>query len=361
MENMLESVQDTILQEDLEAIANGNLPFEKLENKSFLVTGATGLVGSMLVKALACCNRKKNLGMTILPMVRNEEKAKTVFGDLLARKDIELVKADIMQPISLEKKVDYIVHCASVTTSKIFVTQPVETIKTSIDGTTNLLNLAKDCGVESMVYISSMEAFGITDPALKEVKEDDLGYIDVMNVRSCYSEGKRMCELLCASYKHEYEVPVKVARLAQTFGAGVSKDEGRVFAQFAKSALGKKDIVLHTKGESTGNYCYTADAVLGILTVLLKGNDGEVYTIANPNTTIQIKDMAKMVADTIGNGDVKVVFDIPEDQLTYGYAPDVAMHLNADKLKGLGWEPRYDLPDMYKRLVDSFIAQGLEV
>ena len=89
---------------------------------------------------------------------------------------------------------------------------------------------------------------------------------------------------------------------AQTFGAGVSKDEGRVFAQFAKSAMGKTDIVLHTKGESTGNYCYTADAVMGILTVLLKGNDGEVYTIANPETTSKIKDMAQMVADTIGQG-----------------------------------------------------------
>lgn len=355
---MAESI-DRVQQEDLEAIADGNLPFDEMKNKAVLVTGATGLVGSMIVKALACCNRKLGLGMTILPLVRSQEKAKTILGDLVGREDILLVTGDILEPISVEHSVDYMIHGASVTASKTFVTKPVETISTAIDGTKHLLQLAREKKVKSMVYISSMEAFGITDPELSSVKEEDLGYIDVMNVRSCYSESKRMCELMCACYAHEYDLPVKVARLAQTFGAGVSKDEGRVFAQFAKSALAGEDIVLHTKGESTGNYCYTADAVAGILTILLKGNSGEVYTVANPSTTIRIKDMAQMVADRLADGKIKVVFDIPEDALTYGYAPDVAMHLNSDKLQALGWKPVYDLPEMYERLVASFQEQGL--
>ncbi len=357
---VLESKNDKLLQEDLEDIAyNRGIDFHQLRGSSVLVTGATGLVGSMLVKALACCNRVHNLGMTILPMVRNEKKAQAVFGDMIDRADISLVKADILSPITVDGDVDYIIHGASVTTSKTFVTEPVETIRVAIDGTENLLKLAREKRVKSMVYISSMEAFGITNPSLESVKEEDLGYIDVMNVRSSYSEGKRICELLCAAYAHEYHVPVRVARLAQTFGAGVSKEEGRVFAQFAKSAMVGEDIVLHTKGESTGNYCYTADAVAGLITILLKGDTGEVYTVANPATTIQIKDMAKMVADTLSNGKTKVVFDIPEDALTYGYAPDVAMHLNSDKLQGLGWKPRYNLPQMYERLVASFREQGL--
>jgi nucleoside-diphosphate-sugar epimerase len=354
-----ESPLDQVLQEDLDTIASADLPWELLKGSHILVTGATGLVGSMAVKALACCNRKRNLGMTILPMIRNAEKAKKVFGELAERGDIRFLEGDILKPIQTEEPVDYIIHGASVTASKTFVTQPVETISTAVTGTERLLVLAREKKVKSMVYISSMEAFGITNPALDSVREEDLGYIDVMNVRSCYSESKRMCEVLCASYAHEYQVPVKVARLAQTFGAGVSKEEGRVFAQFAKSALAGEDIVLHTKGESTGNYCYTMDAVLGLLTILLKGNSGEVYTVANPATTIQIKDMAQMVCDTLGEGKIKVIFDIPEDALTYGYAPDVAMHLNSDKLQSLGWKPVYDLPQMYGRLAASFREQGL--
>lgn len=356
---IIESSKDAVLQEDLERVAASGLPFETMRGASVLVTGATGLVGSMAVKALACCNRIHRLGMTILALVRNEDKAKTLLGELADREDIQLVKGDILQELQIAQPVDYIIHGASVTASKTFVTKPVETIQTAIAGTEHVLELAKDKKVNSMVYLSSMEAFGITDPSLPSVKEEDLGYIDVMNVRSSYSESKRMCEVLCAAYAHEYQVPVKAARLAQTFGAGVPKEEGRVFAQFAKSAMSGKDIVLHTKGESTGNYCYTADAIAGLLTILLKGTSGEVYTVANPSTTIQIKDMAKMVASTLAEGKIQVIFDIPEDALAYGYAPDVAMHLNADKLMKLGWKPVYDLPDMYRRMVKSFQEQGL--
>ena len=229
-----------------------------------------------------------------------------------------------------------------------------KTIDIASRGTENMLNLAREKKSKSMVYVSSMEAFGITDPSLKRVREEDLGYIDITNVRSSYSEGKRVCELICASYAHEYGVPVKAARLAQTFGAGVPKSEGRVFAQFMKSALAGEDIVLHTKGESYGNYCYTADAVAGILTILLKGEHSNVYTVVNPATTTKIRDMAQLVAERFSNGRSKVVFDIPADALTYGYAPDVTMHLCADKLMALGWQPEYDLEEMYRRLKESW-------
>lgn len=349
-----EALGDQVLQEDLEDIARSSTSIEKWRNSTVLVTGATGLVGSQLVKALACIDRVHQTNMQILAHVRNREKAEQVFGSLLQRSNISLVEGDITTPLNVQEKIDYIFHTASVTTSKFFVNNPVETLAIAIDGTRNVLELAKAKEVKGLVYLSSMEAFGITDPALPLIKEKDLGYIDILSVRSSYSEGKRICECLCAAYAAEYGVPVKIARLAQTFGSGVSEEDNRAFAQFAKSALAGNDIVLHTAGTSVGNYCYTADAIKGLFAILFKGVSGEAYTVTNETTAMQIKEVAQLVADTLSGGKTKICFDIPESALTYGYAPDVTMRLSAEKLRQLGWAPSVDLPEMFLRLAKSW-------
>ncbi len=350
---------DKMLQEDLDNIADSRLPFEELYGSSVLVTGATGLVGSQTVKALLNMNRLKNAGIRVLAMVRNEEKARAVYEGC-ENEGLEFIVQDVTKPFEVPCGADYIVHTASPTASKFFVEKPVETIKMAVEGTDNMLSFAARSHARGVVYLSSMEIYGVTDPGLPCVREGDLGYIDILNVRSSYSEGKRICECLCASYAKEYGVPVKIARLAQTFGAGIPYEENRVFAQFAKSAINKTDIVLHTRGNSVGNYCYTRDVVKAVLLLLIRGEAGEAYTVANEESNTTIKGMAEMVADKIAGGSIKVVFDIPEDALTYGYAPDVKMQLNSEKLRSLGWEPEIGLLETYRRMIASMLDTGAE-
>lgn len=359
MQNSLECPRDKTQQEDLELIATCNIEWKKLDGTSILVTGATGLVGSLLVKSLLTANRIGKTNVKIIALVRSREKASRIFGELLDRPELVLLLGDVTQPIKYEGAVDYIIHTASQTASKEFVTHPVETIDVSFVGTKHILELARLKKSASVVYVSSMEAYGNPTHDKYRTSEKDLGYIDNLNIRSCYSEGKRFCECLCACFASEYDVPVKIARLAQTFGAGVSHEENRVFAQFAKSAMAGSDIVLHTKGESYGNYCYTADAVKGLLTILLSGENAQAYNVVCEAATMRIAEMAHMVADKIADGKISVVFDIPESSLTYGYAPDVVLRLDGQKLRALGWDATIapDLETMYRRLIASFIAQ----
>ena len=166
-----------------------------------------------------------------------------------------------------------------------------------------------------------------------------------------------MAECLCACYFAEYAVPVKMARLAQTFGAGIMKTENRVFSQFARSLINGTDIVLHTQGDSYGNYCYTSDCITALLFMLLNGENGEAYNVVNESTNIMIRDMAKLVAD-MSDGKINLVFDIPEDALKYGYAPSVKMKLCGKKLADIGWKAKIDLPEMYERLIKSMRETG---
>lgn len=331
-------MNNSIFEEDIKNIIN-DFDMSVFDGKTILVTGATGLIGKLCVKSLL----NSGYNTQVIALVRDEEKAKNIFGE---SKRLTYLVQDINQRINTTRRVDYIIHAASTTSSKDFVEKPVETIYTAINGSRNVLEFAKNKRLEGMVYLSSLEIYGVNEK--ENIKEEDYGYIDILNPRSSYSESKKMVETMCISYGTEYGIPVKIARLAQTFGAGVSISDNRVFAQFAKAIINKENIILHTKGETKRNYCYTTDTVRGIFTILTKGENNNAYNVANENSYCSISEMAHLLE----NEYTKVEYKI--DEVNRGYNPTVKIALNTEKLNALGWEAKVNLKEMFDRLIMNF-------
>ena len=316
--------------------------YEKLNGKTVLVTGATGLIGRKL------CVTLSEYGTKVMAVVRNLEKAIKYFA---GTKNIEIVLSDVTDLDITDRKIDYIVHAAANTSSKAFVQDPVGVAMTSIHGTERILELAKRCDVKKIVYLSTMEVYGAptTDEKIDELHASNL---DTMSPRSSYPESKRVCENLCASYYSQYGVPAIVLRLTQTFGPGVEYNDGRVFAEFARCAIEGRNIVLHTKGETKRNYLYIDDAVSAIIIAMLRGKAGEAYNVANEATYCSIYEMAKLVAEKCADGKIDVVIDEGSNAQSFGYAPVLHMNLSTQKINELGWKPTVGLEEMFKRMIE---------
>lgn len=312
---------DPILLEDLEDIINRSASaLDAINHSTVLVTGATGLIGSLVIKTIYYANIHRNYDIHAIALVRDTEKAERVFGNILKHPNISLTVGDVCQKLKIEHDVNYIIHGANPTASKYFVTHPVETIQSIINGTDNILKLAVEKKIKSMVYLSSMEVYGQVASDKQVVSEKDLGYIDILDTRSSYSEGKRIAECLCVSYSSEYKIPVKIARISRVIGPGVvDNNDSRILTQFARCVAEKHDIILHSTGETLLNYCYTTDAISAIFTILARGQSGIAYNVSNDKEIYSVRDVAQMLVNEYSAAGIKVVYDIPNDEKTYGY------------------------------------------
>lgn len=341
-----------IIVQDMEYIS-GRIGHAKLDGTRVLISGATGLIGKYLVRFLAqYCN------CTVLAVVRDLAKAHTLWGDLGDK--VFYIHSDIVNLEPAHMSVDYIIHGASNTSSKSFSAQPAEIIYTAVEGTRRMLEFARKNPVKGFLFLSTMEVYGApdSDELINELHGSNL---NPMSARSSYPESKRLCENLCAAYCWEYQVPAKVLRLTQTFGPGVSYDDPRVFAEFARCVIEGKDIVLHTKGDTKRSYLYLADACTAIFKVLTDGDVGEAYNGANEDTYCSIKEMANLAASLNRDGAVQVKIELERaSQEKFGYAPTLRMNLDTGKLRGLGWKPELPLLQMYERMIASMEKEKTE-
>lgn len=343
-------MKNEIIVEDIESILGDDfIPWSELGGKTVFITGATGLIGGTLVKSLLRFSQISEVPVKAVLLVRDLEKARKLFGDA---PHLEYIIGDVTEPFNYKGDIDYIVHAASSTSSLGFVNTPVDTVRTALRGTENVLEFALEKKVKRVVYLSTMEVYGCPDNDEK-IDEKHSTNIDTTVVRNCYPESKRMCENLCACYNKQFGVHSSVIRLTQTFGPGVKYDDGRVFAEFARCAIEGKNIVLHTAGDTKRSYLYTADAVRAILCVLLKGKDNEAYNAANEDSYCSIYEMACLVAEELAGGKISVERIIAEDIGKFGYAPTLHMNLDVSKLRALGWGASVSLKEMFERMIET--------
>lgn len=325
-------LQSKLYQKDIKNSLSSVLNIDELNNSKILITGATGLVCSAIVDVLinACLN------IIVYVAGRSKKKVYKRFD-----RKVVFVQYDATNPITFDVDVDYIIHGASNASPNLYVNEPVETMQANINGMQNLLDYARKKSVKKVVYVSSSEVYGRKE-SIEPFKEDQYGFIDLLNPRSSYPIAKRAAETMCVSYHAEYGVPFNVVRLGHIYGPSASKSDKRVSSDFTYKAAKGENLVLKSEGKQIRSYCYSLDCASAILSVLTSGVDGEVYNISNRNSIINVREMAEYVAKA---GGVDLIFDVPNQTETAVFNPMDNSSLDSTKLENLGWKGIFSAKD----------------
>ena len=330
-------LSNPIYRDEMAALCRLPLPWEQLDGKTVLVTGATGMIGSAIVDALRMRNELFSANIRILALCRRKESFDKRF---LHANDVQPLFQDAVQPVCFDGGIDYIIHTAGNAHPLSFSAQPVETLLDSVLSTRNLLELLRNQGHGRLLYTSSGEIYGENPGIADGYAETDFGKIDPVNPRSCYPEGKRAAETLCAAYRAEYGVDSVIARLCYVYGAPINPANSRADAQFLRCAASGEDIVLKSEGLQQRSYCYLPDAVAAIFTLLLCGESAQAYNISSETATI--RRYAQILAD---HASVQLRFDLPPEAEKRGYSQVTRAIQRSDKLRALGWQPQHSLID----------------
>lgn len=346
-------MRQDIIEEDLEEVFHRDIPWEKLENKTVLITGAYGMLASYVVYMLIYLNEIKGMNVRIIALVRSEEKLKKRFGDVKRYKYLKVYTDSIEQELHIEEDIDYIIHAASLASPQYYSECPIEVLKPNILGSYYLLELAERKKVSGYLLFSTGDIYGVVKETSK-IKESDYGVMDTLDIHNCYSESKRMAETMCKSWFHQKNVPTKIVRIWHTYAPTMNiESDPRVFASFVKDIIEKRDIVMKSDGSSKRSFCYIADALAAYFLVLLCGKSGEAYNICNTQEFYSIRELADALTGLYPELGLKVRMEKREKTDSY-VENSVANAIPPDnsKLEQLGWKAQYDLKTGFKRVIE---------
>lgn len=331
-----------LYEKELQTIANLPLPWEKLENKTILISGATGMIGKCIIDLFMLKNRISDSYIHVVALSRNEERARERFGAYWELPEFKYFSCDINKGIPECGRADYIIHAASNTHPKQYSEDPVGTIASNIIGTKFLLDYAVEHQISQFCFLSSVEVYGENRGDVEKFDENYLGYLDCNTLRAGYPESKRVGETLCNAYGEAYGLPYVIPRLSRLYGPTMLLSDSKALSQFIKKAAAGEDIVLKSEGNQKYSYTFVTDAVSAVLYIMLFGKNGEAYNVADKESDIELKELAAILARASGK---QVVFEFPEEKERKGYSTATRAMLDAGKLETLGWMAGVHLPE----------------
>lgn len=302
-----------------------------------LVTGGAGFVGSHLSRRLI------ELGHEVLVVDNFYTGSRKNVSDLLQNPSFEMIRHDITQPFFAE--VDAVMNLACPASPVHYQKHPVQTTKTSVLGTTNMLGLAKRLNVP-ILQASTSEVYG--DPNVSPQEETYWGNVNPIGIRACYDEGKRVAETLCFDYHRQYGVSIKVVRIFNTYGPAMQFQDGRVVSNFIMQALGGEDLTIYGDGSQTRSFCYISDLTEGLIAAIT--SDSSVtgpINLGNP-TELTILQLAQAIIQLTGSNSKISALPLPSDDPKQR-KPDISKAIST-----LNWSPKIDLETGLIKTIEDF-------
>ncbi|MDF1489939.1 NAD-dependent epimerase/dehydratase family protein [Tessaracoccus caeni] len=342
-----------VIAQDVAEIIDRPLPWERLNGTTVLVTGANGMLPSYAVHTLLGLNDARDASITVVGLVRNENKARRILGPVLDRPDFRLLATDVTQLHEFDGPLDLVIHGASAARPALHASDPVATIKANLLGSFNLLDLCVAKGAGRFVLMSSSEVYGAQPEDVRLIPESSYGGFDFLNPRASYSEGKRAAETIASVYAAQHDLDARIVRFGHIYGPGMALDDGRVQADFAANVVRGENIVLNSDGAAMRTYTYVGDAVAGMFYALLAGTD-RAYNVADPGGMVSIRDLALKFAQARPEKQLERIFANPDHADDRAYNQSKYLGLDSSAVEALGWSAQVDLEHGIDRMLRSY-------
>lgn len=331
-----------------EYVAENAHLFRGFSGSSFFVSGAAGLIGSYLIDLLIVADREYKLNLKIVACDRNVKLLAERFPDgcspVITKLGIDICENEIPQ-----SHYEYVIHAASNTSPVDYAQKPIDTIWTNVCGAKKLLDLAVKGRTKRFLFCSSVEAYGRNNGDVEKFAEDYSGYVNSNTIRANYPSAKRCVEALCNAYAAEHvDFDFAIARIGRLYGPTVIRGDSKAPSQFIDNAVRGEDIVLKSDGTQLFSWGYVGDCATALLTILARGERGNAYNVADPDSCAMLRVFAQHAADAAG---VNLRFVQQSRIEQSGYSKITKAMLDTTKLESLGWTAAHHLADGISRTI----------